>query len=497
MAPSTREVAPGSPPRLVPAGGDRFGLVVGIDVYREERLSLRCAAADARAIHAVMIDPRCGLFPESNVKLLVNEQATTSAVWSALADLRRAGPDDTVWIFFAGHGAIEGDEGYWVTHDADVDDLYKTALDRRRINDVLSRLASKQVLLLLDCCHAAATALQKNKRRSVLTRKEMFGRFEGEGVITVAAADGPQSSVELTELGHGAFTYYLEKGLRGEADEDGDGVVTADELWSYLHKKVEAASAKLNNRQTPVLMGKMTHDIALTLNPEVVEARKAAPVSEASPKSGGPSRLPWERPPGWKLWRPGETLRIQFLNGEPEEQEEIKRIAAEWLRHANLKFEYVQSGGVIRIKLAPHEGSWSYVGTDAEAVPPAEPTMTLYSKRTVGPKFFETMVLHEFGHLLGLIHEHTSPKASIPWNRDLIYDRMRQEHGMTKAEIDMNMFSQYSEEELPGYRPFDPKSIMMYHQPPEFTLDKMELGGDTLSESDKRFVAKLYRKKKK
>src|SRR5690606_31266495 len=104
----------------------------------------------------------------------------------------------------------------------------------------------------------------------------LFGRFEGRGVVTLAASDGAQKSVELSEQGHGAFTYYLVKGLRGEADDegDGDGVVTADELWSYLRKKVEEASRQAHNRQTPVLMGMMTHDVALTLNSAALAERR-------------------------------------------------------------------------------------------------------------------------------------------------------------------------------------------------------------------------------
>jgi len=93
-------------------------------------------------------------------------------------------------------------------------------------------------------------------------------------VITLAASDGMQTSVELAELRRGAFTYYLEKGLRGEADEKCDGVVTLNELWGYLYRKVEAEAQRANNRQTPVKHGSMIgEDIALTLNAAVASGR--------------------------------------------------------------------------------------------------------------------------------------------------------------------------------------------------------------------------------
>jgi len=253
-------------------GGSRHGLVIGIDKHQERGLDLRYATADARALYDLMVDETCGCFPRENVTLLLNEQATMREVGKALSSLtKKVAPNDTVWIYFAGHGAVEGDEAYWVTHDSDVQSLSMTGLDRTRINKELSKLRSERLLLLIDCCHAAATALQTNALRAALSANELFGRFEGKGVMTLAASDGMQKSVELAELGRGAFTYYLEKGLRGEADENGDGVVTLNELWRYLHKKVEAEAQRANNKQTPVKHGSMTgEDIALTINAAVV-----------------------------------------------------------------------------------------------------------------------------------------------------------------------------------------------------------------------------------
>ncbi len=257
--------------RAILRGGSRHGVVIGIDKHQERQLDLRYAAADARALYNLMIDEKCGCFPRENVALLLNEQATTREVGKALSSLtKKVGPNDTVWIYFAGHGALEGDEAYWVTHDSDVHHLSVTGLDRTRINKELSKLRSERVLLFLDCCHAAATAMQSNALRGAPSPDELFARFEGKGVMTVAASDGMQKSVELAEFGRGVFTYYLEKGLRGEADENGDGVVTLNALWRYLHKKVESEAQRVNNKQTPVKHGSMIgDDIALTINAAV------------------------------------------------------------------------------------------------------------------------------------------------------------------------------------------------------------------------------------
>ena len=80
--------------------------------------------------------------------------------------------------------------------------------------------------------------------------------------------------MELSDKGHGAFTWFLQQGLRGEADLDGDGIVSADELWQYLDQNVAAASQRVGNPQTPVLQGQMTHHLALTLNPSACDRKE-------------------------------------------------------------------------------------------------------------------------------------------------------------------------------------------------------------------------------
>jgi len=275
MSGSTRDIEAHLRRQVVPRGTARHGLVVGVEKYRDSRLNLRCSRADAQAVYNLMVDPDCGMFAEDNVHLLLDDEATHENIWRAMAHLRRAaGDNDTVWVYYAGHAAPEESTFYWVAHDTDIDDLYGTGISNTEIARVLDDIRAERLVVILDCCHAAATSIQRNPTRAVPTAEEVFASYQGKGRVTLSSSDGKEKSVELSELGHGAFTYFLEKGLRGEADTDGDGVVTADELWNYLHRKVAEVSRKAGNPQTPILIGKMSHDLPLSLNPVATGRKK-------------------------------------------------------------------------------------------------------------------------------------------------------------------------------------------------------------------------------
>ena len=259
--------------QVVSQGATRHGLVIGIEKYQNAKLNLRYVRRDAQALYDVMVAQDCGLFPKENVQLLLDEEATHPGIRRAFSKLiRDANTEDTVWIFYAGHGAVEGDETYWVTHDADIHDLFGSALPSRAISHFLTRISAKRVVTFLDCCHAEATV--QEGARQVLTADEAFAAFKGEGRFTVCSCEGDQKSVELKDEQHGAFTYHLVEGLKGAADEAGQGVVLAEDLWKYLEDRVTNAARKARNPQTPRLISNVSHRLALTLNTKDL-ARKA------------------------------------------------------------------------------------------------------------------------------------------------------------------------------------------------------------------------------
>jgi len=195
-----------------------------------------------------------------------------------------------------------------------------------------------------------------------------------------------------------------------------------------------------------------------------------------------------------KLWKTGRTLRVGFLDGDLAVQERVAKYAHEWTRHANLTFSF-ESGADAEIRISfAQPGSWSYVGVDALSVPAGRPTMNLgWLSASTDDEEFSRVVIHEFGHALGCIHEHQSPAAGIPWNKPAVYEFYSgPPNYWSKQQVDTNIFERYSEE-ITQFSRFDRKSIMLYPIPLALTLDGFEIGwNNKLSATDKRYIAALY-----
>ena len=184
-----------------------------------------------------------------------------------------------------------------------------------------------------------------------------------------------------------------------------------------------------------------------------------------------------------KHWVNGSTITIGFVGGTGRQQGMVKEIAPEWTRHANLEFAFTDDPRAkIRVDFDSDDGAWSYVGTDNLNIPLHASTLNLGWQD-------EGVILHEFGHMVGLSHEHQNPDGGIEWNEDeVIADLAGSPNFWDEATVRHNVLDKYTSDQING-TDFDPKSIMLYAFPGEWTQSGIGTEeNENLSVLDKKFI---------
>jgi len=202
-----------------------------------------------------------------------------------------------------------------------------------------------------------------------------------------------------------------------------------------------------------------------------------------------------------KMWANGSKISVSFLDGARDVQEKIMYYANQWSQYANIKFEFGNDPkSKIRISFR-ESGSWSAIGTDClrkDWFPPNTPTMNFgWLTPGLSDEKYSSVILHEFGHALGLIHEHQSPASGIDWNKTAVTKYFSGSPNYWDAEtVASNIFRRYTgtQTQYP-HTAFDAKSIMVYPIAREWTNNgyRVEMNS-VLSQADKDFIRNLYRR---
>ena len=214
-------------------------LSIGVSKYKNSEYNLAFADIDAKSIVKTFKLQEHKLYKKVVTKLLTNNQANTDNILDALDWIEQeATSKDVVVIFIAGHG-INDNKGnyYFVTYDTNIDKLRRTGLKWSEIEDTISSLPGKTILLV-DTCHSG-NILGSSQRRD-LTGAIQSITNSGSGAVIMTATTGRGYSYEDPKWHHGAFTLSFIDGLgKLKADYNGDGVVTIKEIDLYITNRVK------------------------------------------------------------------------------------------------------------------------------------------------------------------------------------------------------------------------------------------------------------------
>lgn len=274
--------------------GDLHALVVGVSQYSHPKIpKLQFADKDAQAF-GEFLKTQDKVFKHIRVTFLLNEQATKSEVEKFLFyTLPRAGKNDTVILFFSGHGAYDPmrpKEFLFLTHDTEPDYLRATAVKMSGL-DFLNGIDAERVLIIADACHAGGFSDMRAKSVGPTLQAFLSEVRSSSGRAIITSGKEEQLSWEVPNLSNSVFTHNLIDGLKGKADKDHDGVVTLNEAYQYAYNQTRQAT---NGHQHPQFEGKVVGAFPLShVGPPVPtsELKKQLLIAAKEGKGGDITRL--------------------------------------------------------------------------------------------------------------------------------------------------------------------------------------------------------------
>ena len=235
-----------------------WAVIVGISSYNHMP-TLRYTDDDAYRMYAFLKSPEGGALTDDQIRILIDEDATHDKILGAMREVfGKAGANDLVMIYFSGHGL----PGAFLPIDFDG---YNKKILHDDINQILENSPAKYKLCIADACHSGSLLAMAEKSgtvRNVLADYYKTLAQAEPGTALIMSSKSDETSLESSGLRQGVFTHFLIRGLKGEADKDGNKIVTVQELFDYVDENVRTYT---KNRQSPMIKGQFDKKMTVSV----------------------------------------------------------------------------------------------------------------------------------------------------------------------------------------------------------------------------------------
>lgn len=233
-----------------------WAVVVGISSYNHMP-TLRYTDDDAYRMYAFLKSPEGGALADDQIRILIDEDATKEKIVSAVKEVfSKASPNDLAMIYFSGHGL----RGSFLPIDFDG---FNNKLEHEELNEILKTSPAKYKLCIADACHSGSLlAMKSGEVRNVLADYYKTLAQAQPGTALIMSSKSDETSLESSGLRQGVFSHFLIRGLKGEADKDGNKIVSVQELFHFIDDNVRSYTA---NRQSPVIKGDYDENMTVSV----------------------------------------------------------------------------------------------------------------------------------------------------------------------------------------------------------------------------------------
>lgn len=276
-----------------------YAMVIGVSSYIDLNVpQLKYADKDAKAFADYLKTPVAGAVPAENISLLLNENATRKNIMRDLVQLlQRAEREDLFIFYFSGHGKndVLENTGYLMPYDGEDGNEAGSAIAMEEVKSRISKSVAKMKISFIDACHAGLFKTKGTKGvgndNAEIAKAYLHGLQDADdGEAVILSSSSRQQSIESDVLKHGVFTYYLLKGLKGEADKEqkestgfNNGIVSVSELGTYLTNKI---GDETNFKQKPSIDGNYDDNFPLSvLRPNVLLTNEISRIKKRDLKS--------------------------------------------------------------------------------------------------------------------------------------------------------------------------------------------------------------------